>query len=329
MVERSALLSHQARAMIRLAVWAPSSHNTQPWIFRLVKSGIDVLADRTRALPVNDPSDRELTISCGCALMNLRLAAASQGFGVGIQLLPEDTEPNWLARVALSRGIDGQASESSLADVIEDRRTYRKPFAIRQVEPTTVMQLGEAAQAEGAWLRPLLTEEERRQAADLVVEGDAAQWADPAWRRELADWMHPGHCGDGLKVPALMAPMVRYWVRTFNMGGRVGVKDRALALSSPLLVVLGTDDNKPIDWLRVGQALQRLLLVACRCGLQGGYLNQPIQVATLRPRLQKLVGNGFPQILLRLGYPVQEIPAAPRRAVDEVIQPGLMPGTTT
>jgi hypothetical protein len=30
------------------------------------------LADRTRALPVTDPEDRELTISCGCALFNLR-----------------------------------------------------------------------------------------------------------------------------------------------------------------------------------------------------------------------------------------------------------------
>jgi nitroreductase len=329
MVARSTLLSHQARAMIRLAVLAPSSHNTQPWVFRLVNSGVDVLADRTRALPVNDPSDRELTISCGCALMNLRLAAAGQGFEVGVQLLPEAMEPDWLARVTLSREIGGQASPNGLADFIEDRRTYRKHFVLRQVESTTVKQLVEAANAEGAWLRPLLTDESRRQAADLVAEGDAAQWADPDWRRELAGWMHPRRCGDGLTVPALAVPMVRFLVRTFNMGGRVGGKDRELALLSPLLVVLGTDDDHAIDWLRAGQALQRLLLVACRFGLQAAHLNQPIQVASLRPKLQKLAGNGFAQILLRLGYPVEEIPAAPRRGVDEVIQPAPIPETIT
>jgi hypothetical protein len=98
MVERSAILSYQARAMIRLAVWAPSSHNTQPWVFRLVKSGIDVLADRTRALPVNDPSDRELTISCGCALMNL---AGRQVAGEGevSWMLPEGEKPYWRGQV--------------------------------------------------------------------------------------------------------------------------------------------------------------------------------------------------------------------------------------
>ena len=51
---------------VEAAVLAPSSHNTQPWRFRLRGGGIDPRADRTRALPVNDPGDRELTIIwCG------------------------------------------------------------------------------------------------------------------------------------------------------------------------------------------------------------------------------------------------------------------------
>jgi hypothetical protein len=92
-----------------------------------------------------------------------------------------------------------------------------------------------------------------------------------------------------------------------------------LALSSPLLAVLGTDNDSPDDWLLAGQALQRVLLCACSQGLQASYLNQPIQVATLRPRLRDLVGGGHPQMLLRLGYPAGKIPAAPRRLLDDVI----------
>lgn len=62
--------------MLARAIRAPSSHNTQPWLFDCRDERIDLLADRTRALPANDPEDRELTISCGCALMTLRVAAA-------------------------------------------------------------------------------------------------------------------------------------------------------------------------------------------------------------------------------------------------------------
>ncbi|MFN5708906.1 MAG: nitroreductase, partial [Planctomycetota bacterium] len=59
---------------------------------------------------------------------------------------------------------------------------------------------------------------------------------------------------------------------------------------------------------------------ACRNGLQASYLNQPIQTASLRPKLQHLLrSREFPQVLLRLGYPSETLPAAPRRNVLEVI----------
>lgn len=67
-------------------------------------------------------------------------------------------------------------------------------------------------------------------------------------------------------------------------------------------------------------ALQRLLLTACQKGLQASYLNQPIQVPSLRPNLKNLLSlGGFPQILFRLGFPRDELPATPRRELDQVI----------
>jgi nitroreductase len=306
--------------LIRMAVLAPSSHNTQPWLFRVSGSAIDLLADRTRALPVNDPEDRELTISCGCALMNLRAAAVNHGFRAQVQVLPDATDPDWLARMSLYKAPEGPAEEAALAELIDRRRTDRKDFATQAVDPAAIAQLVAAATAEGAWLRPLLTEDARRQAATLVAEGDAAQWGNPRWRRELAAWMHTRRRGDGLTVPALALPLARLVIRSFDLSGRVGAKDRKMAESSPLLAVLGTTRDGTRDWLQVGQALQRVLLVACRHGLQASYLNQPIQVATLRPGLQNLVGGGSPQMLLRFGHPREEPPAAPRRPLEAVIE---------
>lgn len=310
----------QARSMIGRAVLAPSSHNTQPWFFRLSESAVDLCADRTRALPANDPEDRELAISCGCALMNLRAAAASAGLHVQVRLLPKPEEPDLLARISLSEQSGVPADDAQLADFIEMRRTYRKRFAPREVSASDRDQLIKATRQEGAHLVPLLTEEVRQKTAALVAEGDAIQWANPSWRRELAAWMHPRRQGDGLTMPALAVPVAQLVVRTFDMGGGVGAKDRQLAEASPLLAVLSTESDHPRDWLLAGQALQRTLLIGCRHGLQASYLNQPVQVGSLRPKLQDLVGAGFPQILLRIGYPLEEMSPAPRRALDDVIE---------
>jgi hypothetical protein len=308
-----------AVTLVRKAVLAPSSHNTQPWLYRISTGAIDLYADRTRALPVTDPYDRELTISCGCALMNLRVAAAADGLDVHIELLPDPHERDWLARISFGGQSGAAAEEAALATSLEHRRTHRKRFQPRQVAAAALDRLIEVAKREGACLRPLATEAARQQAASLLMEADAAQWSNPNWRRELASWLHPPGRGDGLKVPILAAPLVRFIVRTLDMGRAVGAKNRKLAAASPLLAVLGTVDDQPRDWLIAGQALERVLLIACQHGLQASYLNQPIQVASLRPRLGTLAGGGVPQILLRLGYPVGILPAAPRRDVADVI----------
>jgi len=60
--------------LLRYAVLAPSGHNTQPWLFCVRDDIVDLYGDRAQALAVVDPDDRELTISCGAALFNLRVA---------------------------------------------------------------------------------------------------------------------------------------------------------------------------------------------------------------------------------------------------------------
>lgn len=318
-MEKASLVNGRTIGLIRKAILAPSSHNTQPWLFRLSDSVIDLLADRTRALPVNDPDHRELTISCGCALMNLRVAAAGSGFFPEVRLLPHADEPDLLARVTITPASGSPPPESALLEFIEKRRTHRKRFLSRDVDAATLGDLMEAARTEGAWLRPFSDEDVKRQVARLVAEGDALQWANANWRKELAAWMRPARCGDGLTVATLSAPIVRVVVRTFDMGSGVGAKDRKLAETAPLLAVLGTDGDTVCDWLQAGQALQHILLAACRHGLQASFLNQPIQVAELRPRLQEVVGGGFPQILLRVGYPVEEVRPVPRLSLEEVM----------
>lgn len=304
--------------LIAGAIRAPSSHNSQPWLFRPTDKGIDLLADRTRALPVTDPEDRELTISCGCALFGLRVAAAAEGLGAHITPLPDGPGEDRMAHLSFHGPAEPELR--ALASVIDMRQTWRKTFSDKHIAQDTLNALHDAAKQDGAWLASLQDDDTRKATARLVAEGDAAQWADPRWRRELAQWMHPRRAGDGLALPGLAVPVARMVIRRFDLGDGVAARDAALASHAPLLAVLGTKGDTPTDWLATGQALHHMLLRAARSGIAASYLNQPIEVVRLRPRLQALAGHpGYPQILLRMGSAAMDDTPSPRRAVEEVL----------
>lgn len=302
------------------AARAPSSHNTQPWRFRVGPDFVELLADRRRSLRVVDPEDRELVISCGASLLHLCVAAAHGGAGADVTLLPRPADPDCLAIVRWNV-VPPDAELGALFAAIAGRRTYRRRFAAAEVPTGAQRALAAAAAAHGAWLHVVTGDAERRAVASLVAEGDTTQWRDPAFRRELAAWLHPATAGDGLVVPGLVAPLAQFVVRTFDIGRRVAAKDHGLAQGSPLLVVLGTAGDGPRDWLEAGQSLARLLLVAGTHGLQASYLNQPVEVPALRDKLRARCGRlGHPQLLLRLGVPQGSVAPAPRRPLHEVVE---------
>jgi nitroreductase len=304
------------------ATLAPSSHNTQPWRFRVRAEDIELIADRTRALPVNDPFDRELTISCGAALFNLRVAAAAAGLDALVEPLPVVGDPDVLARITLATGTGRRLHDAAALDAaLPRRRTYRRKFLTQAVERSQIDALCAAAREEGARLAPVDTESLRAAAADLIGEADVLLWGDVQWRRELASWMHPQRRNEGFGIPGMTRPAAELIVRSFDMGEGVAARDAQLLHGSPLIAVLGTESDDASTWLRAGQALERVLLRACADGLQASFLNQPVVVPAMRKRLQALIPTvGRPQIILRLGYPATDLAPVDRRPLDEVIQ---------
>lgn len=316
-------------ALVRDAVLAPSSHNSQPWIFHvpLNCAFLELYADRTRALPVVDPDDRELTISCGAALFGMRLAARHAGFVDDVELLPDADDPDLLARMRLGARGTPSADAETLQAAVPRRHTSRKPFDARPVPEGLLRELQQAAAAQGAMLHVLREPAERERAADLVAEADRRQFADRAFRRELAAWMHPnrslsrdGMPGSTLGLGVVTSAAAPLMVRTFDVGGGRAAKDRELATGSPVLALLWTVQDTTRDWLNAGQALYHVLLRACAAGVSASFLDQPIEVPELRTTLQDTLGiAGHAQLLLRLGYGPPAEPT-PRRAVEDVIR---------
>jgi uncharacterized protein (DUF1778 family) len=323
----TATATEKLRAVVKYAILAPSSHNSQPWLFRVAGDALELRADRSRALPVVDPEDRELAISCGAALFQLLVALRHFGSEPVRERCPDIRDPDLLARVRIAGAHERTAEDDALFRAIFARHTHRAQFEDRCLPEHLGATLEAAAHTEGAWLHVFLTEEARNAAADLIAEADRLQMADKRFRRELAAWLRPNWSerGDGIPGMALgmgdlrstAGPLV---VRTFDIGRGQAAKHRELASGSPLLALLGTAHDSPWDWLVAGEALAHVLLRAQVEGISASFLNQPIEVEELRLRVQALTARaGFPQLLLRLG-PGRSAQGTPRRPVSEVLR---------
>jgi len=314
---------------LRSAILAPSSHNSQPWYFCLAPDHIDVFADRSRALPVVDPHDRELTISCGAALGTLEVALLAMGIEPVVEELPVARVDDWLARVRIGLPFRPADHDLSLADAIPRRRTTRVPFDEDPLPESLLAACVAAAETAGLELVVVTDFERRREVASLVAEGDRRQFSDPRFRRELAAWIHSrrlasrdGMSGASMGLPDLLSPVGALVVRTFDLGKGVAAEDHRIAQGSPALALLGSPRDVPLDWLRTGRVLSRLLLELTAAGVSSSYLNQPIEVDDLRPDLRRVAGlRGVPQLLLRLGYGPTTPPSVRRPLSDVVIHP--------
>ena len=318
--------SEKLRFLLNYAILAPSNHNAQPWLFRTVNDGIELYADRTRALPVVDSEDRELTIGCGAALFNLRMAFRNFGYEGVVQFFPDAGKPDLLARISFGNEKPATAEEHALFESIVQRRTNRMPFRTEPIQESLLSELETNATREGASFHVVLGDENRNRLADLIAEADRIQMSDGHFRRELAAWIHPNRTAshDGTPGYAIghgslvsyLGPLV---VRTFDVGKGQAAKDRQLATGSPVLALLWTDNDTPPDWLSAGQAMMRVLLRAREDEVWASFLNQPIELPELRIQVRDmLVKKGFPQLILRMGYS-QDVKPTPRRTPGEVL----------
>lgn len=308
---------------------APSSHNTQPWRFRITGTTLDLFADRSRHLAVIDRERRQLVQSCGCALFNARVAVRAMGYEDEVTVMLVDQEvPEHLATLHLGGMHVPTDTDRKLMAAIGVRATNRRAFLPRPVPPEVTDALAAAAAAEGATL-VRLNVGQKSALAHLIEEADQLQFQDPKFRDELSRWLVPAGSRRRDGIPfvekeygsAIPFSLMRA-LRSPALGERFGLLEEALVHGAPVVAVMGTPDDDVASWLRCGEALESVLLHATSYGLSASFLNQVLEVPELRERVARLApGVGHPQMVLRLGVPAEPIEhRAPRRDITDVLE---------
>lgn len=310
--------------LVATAARAPSIHNTQPWRFRASRDTIELLADRTRKLPRIDPVGREMLISCGAALFGLRLGIRELGYLPDVELLPDLAQPSLLARVRAGAAAPVTASEQRMLTAMPHRHTHRGPFTSEPLPRGLLAGLQHDAVAEGCTLGLVDQPARFQQLAALVTAADRQQHTDALLRAELRRWTRPqgSPARDGVPAhayPAASEPATgKLPQRDFDLGRRTG--QLAGGGSPPAATaILITPADSHADWLRAGQALNRLLLHAASRWVFASLHTQPLESLPLRAQIKtRLALPGIPQMLLQLGRG-HAAAATPRRPADEIL----------
>ena len=312
------------RECIRAAVAAPSVHNTQPWLFQLREDGVDVRVDRTRQLRTLDPVGREMFVSVGAALFNLRVALRAHGFEPLIDAGPVASDPDLAARVRVAVAEDVPAAALKLAEAVTLRHTNRRPFAQRRVPDRVLDDLAVAAATEQASL--LVADDILREGIlSLTRTAEDRLRGDERYRTEVVAWTTPGGVGrrDGVPREAL-GPRPKHGalpLRDFAFGR--GFPTTIVAFEpNPTILLLLTAQDTESAWLRAGEAMQRVLLTATVHGLAATPLSQLTEIPALRGLLADQATGQIVQTVLRVGYPVTPARPTPRRDLDDVILEG-------
>lgn len=310
------------RDLIRYATLAANGHNTQPWRFAVSKNVIRLLPDLGRRTSVVDPDDHHLIVSLGCAMENLAIAARAVGRGdeVGI-------ESDGSLTLNFTKS---EARADSLFAAIPVRQSTRAEFDGRAI-PTQDLAIIERAAAEPGVRLIVLTDRPQIDAVrDLVVAGSDAQMADLAFIAELKRWIRFNpysamQSRDGLFSAASGNPSLPTILGDWAFSALVtaaGEREKYARhiASSPALAVFVGDEADKFHWAKVGRACQRFCLAATARGLKLAFINQPVEVAALRPALAALVGEPSkrPDLVLRLGYG-PTMTYSPRRRVADVL----------
>lgn len=336
-------------ALIRAAILAASPHNTQPWLFKVTESSIDMYLDGQRYPGAVDPYLREEHIGMGCALENLMLAATVNGYTASATLVPgkmvaASAYPRYelVAQVGL---VPGPKQQGELYGAIPRRHTNRNPYHLTTLPSDFADAIRQIASDEADVKTFVFTsDEDRNRIVDLMSRACDVVFRDPQmvegsdrfvrnqWSavQKFRDGLTPDEDGQSSLTTAMrkVAPP-SWWRSAFRHKVWPTTSYMESVRASPFFGLIAVRDRYDVaQSLRAGRIWQRAHLLATAYKIAGQPINQIVELVdherslNQQPQtmndLAELIGDKEwqPTFMFRLGYPIREVGPSPRRTVQ-------------
>lgn len=315
-------LENRLRFLVRFAVLAPSTHNSQPWKFKIEDNQIFLKPDFARRLPVSDPLNRHLYISLGCALENLLTAADFYGLRSEVSYLPADHKDT-AALIYFTTGTDNK-DPGHLIFSIPKRRNNRHKYADRMPDQNFLDKILALSDSE-IEVSVITNTKLKNQIADLLMVSRLKAFSNRSFRSEMADYKRTNFTSSYFGMPGftmgignLVSLIAGFMIRNFNVMKILHKSEESLLKNyTPVFAFVNAKNDSEVGWLKTGQIFQRIMLMAEQSGIQTGISAVPLNIQQIQVLLDAV---NRPQISLRLGYASVIPPHSPRLPAEETIE---------
>jgi len=323
---QDALLQKQLEFLVGFAILAPSGHNSQPWQFSVGRDFIDISVESERSLAQSDPEGRQLSIAIGCAIENLRVAADYFGFETKIEYFPEGPSSFLFARMFFANKKAASIDDKHLVFSIPKRRTNRNKYEDRPLPQESIESIRRFSD-ENLHIEIVTELDQRNVFAELASNAQVEAMDSSSFREELSHYVKPsttkekfGMTGATLLMPAFLSYFASWLIQRVNLSRLSKKQDEALLKRfTPAFLVISTEKDDKISWMKAGELFERVWLMAEQAGISCSPMAGCVQDRSYREKVREVLRENYtPQIFSRIGYATKIAPHSPRFLAEEI-----------
>ncbi len=301
--------------LVTAGKYAPSMHNTQPWIFKRHKNKVVISKNVDREIVHGDKRSHGFVIGMGAVIENI--SQVCDYFGYRVKVDHVDTTS---VEVVFTKS-KAKKSENHLVFSIPNRQTNRSLYLAKKNPKKfteTIKKLKGVVRIEG---------KKKDILGEIVKDADFASFSNKFFRSELATWIRHGKQHDNLGMnthsmnfPPFLKPFISRLLPYLPVGKVAGKKDRELVKHTPTMLIIATKADTISSWIQAGRTYQYISLLASTFGMQTHPMYAPIHIDEYRDKLSNLFTKGlYPQFNLRVGFPSEERPHSSRLPIEKLM----------
>lgn len=318
-----------AKHLVAFAVLAPSSHNSQPWVFRFKGNQIFVYRNKKKELKIGDPENAFQFISIGCAIQNIKIAADFYQIPLTIKYFPETDNDSLVAVIELQKdfGLCRNIKEHLIFNIL-NRSTNRAKHKEEPIPEEFLEKIKQYIPYNDLSLSLFFDLNSKKKLGEISANcGSLAM----DWEGFLPELSHhiknnltvskTGIPAFGMDIPTPVSFLVPFIIRFVNMD-KLNKKTNIELFekyTNSVGVIYSKDARDNKNLVLAGEFFELIALIAESFGLKTSIWG----ASTVIPEFALEISNIFteiknPMIVFRLGFPKHEQPKSPRFHVEDV-----------